>query len=77
MNDLPNELREWATWLESRSFATLDGTKARQAADEIERLRAENAWLRNLVPPKMLAAAVRRLSEELKAAEATGGDNAM
>ena len=74
MDDLPNELREWATWLESRSFATLDGTKARQAADEIEWLGAENAWLRNLVPPKMLATAAKKLNGELKAAEATGGE---
>ena len=47
---------------------------ALEACEEIERLGAENAWLRNLVPPKMLATAVKKLNEELKAAEATGGE---
>lgn len=40
MSNLPNELREWAKWLESRSFAGFDGTKARAAADVIERLQS-------------------------------------
>ena len=48
--------------------------KVHEQEREIEWLGAENAWLRNLVPPKMLATAVKKLNEELKAAEATGGE---
>lgn len=42
--DLPGKLRRRAEWLESRSFATLDGSLEREAADEIERLRDRPTW---------------------------------
>lgn len=38
MGNLPEDLRKWASWLESRSFACLDANRARETADEIERL---------------------------------------
>lgn len=43
--DLPTELREWASWLESQGTfpVALHGTLAREAADEIERLKRLNA----------------------------------
>ena len=40
MNTLPQQLREQARWLESRSVVELHGDLERVAADEIERLRA-------------------------------------
>lgn len=39
--DIVERLREWATWLETRSFAVLDGNLAREAADMIEQLRED------------------------------------
>ena len=44
--DVTVRLRDHATWLENRSFASLGGELHREAADEIERLRAENQQLR-------------------------------
>ena len=41
MDDLPGRLREKAAWLQSRSFAVLDGSVCREAADKIEELEAE------------------------------------
>lgn len=40
INTVANDLREQATWLESRSFAELHGITERAGADEIERLQA-------------------------------------
>lgn len=42
---LPERLRDKATWLESRSFAVLRGDLEREAADEIDRLRASERAL--------------------------------
>lgn len=44
MTTLPQRLQERADWLESRSFAQLDGVIEREAAGEIE-------WLRAIVDP--------------------------
>ena len=44
-DDIVERLREYAEWLRTRSFACLDRL-CDEAADEIERLRAENATLK-------------------------------
>jgi hypothetical protein len=41
MTDLAERLRQHGHWLETRSFADLDGSLDREAANEIERLRIE------------------------------------
>lgn len=50
---LSDELRQRADWLESRTFASLDGDLERRAADELDKLSADRgqveSYLRALV----------------------------
>lgn len=43
-----------------RDSRCVSGSERRALCDEIDRLRAENAWLRGSIPPQTLAAAVRK-----------------